>query len=112
MKVSFDGVGQVCATFLGGGLTDGQVVKMSGSGTVAACKAGDLFCGVAMCCKDDACSVQVGGFVTVGFSGTAPAAGWCELAADGEGGVKTAEAGVKCLVVDVDATAETVTIML
>ena len=112
MKVSFDGVGQVCATFLGGGLKDGQVVKMSGSGTVNACEAGDLFCGVAMCCKDDACSVQVGGFVTVGFSDTAPAAGWCELAADGKGGVKTAKGGVRCLVADVDSTANTVTILL
>ena len=112
MKVSFDGVGQICATFLGSGLTDGQVVKMSGNGTVEACKAGDLFCGVAMCCKDDACSVQVGGFVTVGFSGTAPETGWCGLAADGEGGVKTAEGGIKCLVADVDSTASTMTIML
>ena len=112
MNVSFDGVGQVCATFLGKGLKDGHVVKLSGSGTAAACKAGDLFCGVAMCCKDDACSVQVGGFVTVGFSGTAPEAGWTELAADGEGGVKIAGDGVKCLVADVDAASETVTIML
>ena len=36
MSVSFHGIGQVCATFLGDG-TEGQVVKMSGKGTVAAC---------------------------------------------------------------------------
>lgn len=34
MSVSFEGVGQVCATFLGGGLTRGQVVRMTGSGEV------------------------------------------------------------------------------
>ena len=112
MSVSFEGVGQVCATFLGGGLTEGQVVKMAGNGTVGACKADDLFCGVALCCKDDACTVQVGGFVTVEYSGTAPTVGWNELAADGKGGVKAASGGVACLAADVDTTAKTVTIML
>ena len=48
MSVSFHGIGQVCATFLGDG-TEGQVVKMSGKGTVAACSAGESFCGVALC---------------------------------------------------------------
>ena len=112
-SISFEGVGPVCATFLGGGLTEGHVVKMTGSGAVGACAADDLFCGVALCCKDDACTVQVGGFVSVGYSGTAPKAGWNELAADGKGGVKTASgSGVTCLAADVDTTAKTVTIML
>ena len=54
MSVSFEGVGQVCATFLGGGLTEGHVVKLTGSGTVGSCEADDAFCGAAVCCKDDA----------------------------------------------------------
>ena len=113
MSVSFEGVGQVCATFLGGGLTEGQVVKMTGTGTVGSCGATDAFCGVALCCKEDACTVQVGGFVSVSYSGTAPVVGWQTLAADGKGGVKTAESGsVTCPVVDVDTTAKTVTILL
>lgn len=113
MSVSFEGVGQVCATFLGGGLTEGQVVKMTGSGTVGACAADDAFCGVALCCKDDACTVQVGGFVSAKYTGTAPGVGWAALAADGKGGVKTAsEGGVMCLVAQVDTTAKTATIML
>ncbi len=126
MKVSFEGVGQVCATFLGDKLTEGQTVKMTGNGTVGACAADDVFCGVAVCCKDDACTVQVGGFVTVGYTGTAPGVGWQALSANGSGGVKTAggaEAasegsvktasdGVNCLVVNVDTTAKTVTILL
>ena len=113
MSVSFEGVGQVCATFLGGNLAEGQVVKMKSGGTVAACSADDPFCGVALCCKDDACTVQVSGFVTVGYSGAAPAVGWCSLAADGKGGVKTAASGgTPCLVADMDTTGKTVTIML
>lgn len=113
MTVSFEGVGQVCATFLGGGLTEGHVVKLTGNGTVGECAADDAFCGVAVCCKDDACTVQVGGFVSVRYTGTAPAAGWRALAADGTGGVKAAASGgVNCLVADVDTTAKTVTIML
>lgn len=113
MTVSFEGVGQVCATFLGGGLTEGHVVKLTGNGTVGACAADDAFCGVAVCCKDDACTVQVGGFVSVGYTGTAPAAGWKALAADGSGGVKAVTSGgVTCLVADVNTTAKTVTIKL
>ena len=129
MSVSFEGVGQVCATFLGGKLTEGHVVKLTGSGTVGACSAGDSFIGVALCCKDDACTVQVGGFVTVGYTGAAPAAGWCALTADGNGGVKAAageaaaasesagttaaaESGRLLPVVGVDTTAKTVTILL
>ena len=76
MSVSFDGVGQVCATFLGSGLGEGQVVRMAGNGTVCACGDGESFCGVTLCCKDDACTVQVRGFVTVRYSGAAPGTGW------------------------------------
>ena len=113
MSISFEGVGQVCATFLGGSLTEGQVVKMTSGGTVGACSAGDPFCGVALCCKDDACAVQVRGFVSVSYSGTAPTVGWNTLAADGNGGVKTVTSGgMTCLAADVDTTAKTVTIML
>ena len=113
MSVSFEGVGQVCATFLGDGLTEGHVVKLTGNGTVGNCDAGDPFCGVAICCKDDACTVQVCGFITVGYSGSAPAVGWTALAADGNGGVKADGDDCRKLpVVDVDATAETVTILL
>ena len=47
MSVSFHGIGQVCATFLGTG-TEGQVVKMSDRDTVAPCSDGNSFCGVAL----------------------------------------------------------------
>ncbi len=112
MTVSFNGIGQVNATFLGEGLAENTMVKMSGSGTVAACADGDSFCGKTLCCKDDACTVQVGGFLTVGYSGTAPALGWTALAADGAGGVKSASGGRTYLVAAVDTVSKTVTIML
>ena len=57
MSVSFEGIGQVCATFLGAGLTEGCVVKAAGGGAVEACGDGDSFCGAALCCKEDRKSV-------------------------------------------------------
>ena len=92
MSVSFHGIGQVCATFLGTG-TEGQVVKMSDRDTVAPCSDGNSFCGVAVCVKDDACCVQVAGFVTVPYSSTVPSVGYAKLSANGAGGVKTDESG-------------------
>ena len=112
MSISFQGIGQVCATFLCGTVAEGQLVKVSGRGTVAACDDGDGFCGVAVCKKDDACAVQVAGFVTVPYSGTEPAPGYAALAADGSGGVKSVESGREYLVADADTTAKTVTILL
>ncbi len=113
MSISFHGIGQVCATFLGDHITEGHVVKMSDRGAAAACSDGNDFFGVAMCCKDDACSVQVKGFVTVGYSGTVPAVGWTALAANSSGGVRSVSSGGRSyLVVNTDTTAKTVTIML
>jgi len=111
MSVSFEGVGQVCATFLGSDVAEGSVVKLTGNGTVGPCGAGDPFCGAVLCRKDDACTVQVCGFVTVGYSGTAPAVGWTALCADGNGGVK-AGGDRQMPVADVDTAAKTVTILL
>ena len=106
MSVSFDGVGQVCATFLGSGIEEGQAVKVSGWGTAAVCGDGESFCGAAICCRDGACTVQVSGFLTLGYTGTAPAAGPVKLCGYGQGGVTA------CLAVDADSAAKTVTILL
>ena len=112
MSISFEGVGQVCATFWGESLTEGHVVKITENGTVGPCAAGEAFCGVVLRAAGDACAVQVGGFVTVDYSGDAPALGRVCLAADGNGGVKSAGDGVACLAAGVDTTAKTVTILL
>lgn len=110
--VSFNGIGQWCATFLGEDITLGSVVKVGSARTVAACAAGDPFCGVAVAGRDGAYSVQVGGFVTVGYSDAAPAVGFTGLSADGSGGVKSDESGVKRWVAECDETAKTVTVLL
>ncbi len=114
MKLSYEGIGQWAATFSAAGAVVGEVVKLSENGTVAACNADEEFCGVVLSTSraGDACAVALGGLVTTGYSGTAPALGWSGLHADGTGGVKAAAAGRSHLVVDVDADGKTVTFTL
>ena len=116
MNVSYEGIGQWAATFACSDVSEGQVVKVSAGGTMAKCSAGDGFDGVVLSVARDgkACSAAMGGMVTVSYSGsTAPTAGRNLLAADGSGGVTVASTGGKSyLAVEVDTTAETVTIVL
>lgn len=102
-KVSFEGIGEVAATFAcGTGVQEGQVVKLTGNGAVGACAAKERFCGVALCVKDGYAAVQVGGLARV-KAGTGVAAGWVKLSADGTGGVqKDDDTGTEYLVVSVD----------
>ena len=45
-RVSFEGIGEVMATFYAGeGVKGGQVVKLGGDGEVAPCAAGERFFG-------------------------------------------------------------------
>ena len=114
MKLSYEGIGQWAATFACTEAAEGELVKISGSGAVAACGDGDDFCGMVLSVSrgGDACSVALGGMVTAGYTGSTPALGWSGLAGDGAGGVKTSESGREYLVVDVDTTAQTVTFAL
>jgi hypothetical protein len=101
-KISFDGVGEVVATFaVGEDVTGGQVVKVTENATVGLCQAGDKFCGVALIPRAGFGGVQVKGFMTVRYSG-ALSLGKASLVADGTGGVKAAENGVEALVVNLD----------
>ena len=113
MKSSYEGIGQWAATFACGDIAEGQVVKISGNGEVAACADGDQFCGVVISIGHDkqACAVAMGGLVTVPYTGTAPALGWTGLAADANGGIKAAE-GHEYMVVDVDENGQTITFAL
>ena len=114
MKFSYEGIGQWAATFACSNLQEGAVVKIGGNSTVAACGDGDAFCGQVIACAADgkACSVAMGGLVTASYSGTAPAAGWGKLSADGSNGVKADSNGTDYLIVAVDTTAKTVTFAL
>ncbi|MCI2057952.1 MAG: DUF2190 family protein [Oscillibacter sp.] len=114
MKLSYEAIGQWCATFACSGVSEGQVVKISANDTAAACSDSDAFAGVAVSVAHggEACSVQLGGMVSVPYSGTAPAVGWTTLTADENGGVKAASTGKTYLTVHTDTAAKTVTFVL
>lgn len=114
MSISFEGIGQWAATFSCIGVQEGDLVKISGNGQVAVCSADDRFCGQAVSLGRDAsaCSVQLGGFITAGYTGTVPVPGYAGLSADGSGGVKADAAGRVYLVAAVDTAAATVTFAL
>ena len=93
-KISFEGIGEVAATFAcEDGVEAGKTVKVTGTGLVGPCAAGDRFCGVALSVKDGYAAVQVAGLVTLAVSGQGVSEGWLRLTADGSGGVKMAGDG-------------------
>ena len=104
MNVSFEGIGHLIATFAAENGQEGQVCKLSDNGTVAACQAEEVFCGVMQSIRGDYAGVQLHGFAKVSYSGSAPAVGYNKLVADGNGGVKTGN-GKEYLVVSVDTEA-------
>ena len=110
MNVSFEEIGRLAVTFGHEGCEGGQVCKVSGSGTVVPCAAGDKFCGIVEGVRGDYAAVQVAGFVEVAYSGSV-ALGYVNLCADGNGGVKAGE-GREYLVVSVDENAGTAIFML
>ena len=97
MSISFEGIGEVTATFLAeedSAVKPGNVVCITGNNTVGLGTAGTVPCGVAATVSEDGhVGVQLGGLAEVAWSGTtAPSAGWNTLAADGSGGVKVVAA--------------------
>ena len=114
MNISFQGYMENEATFLAAGtLTPGHPVTVSGNGTVAESKAGELFAGVVKRQEDGYAAVQTHGFVTLGYDAdNAPTLGMCGLAAAGSGLVKKLASGRMALVVSLDATAKTAGIIL
>lgn len=116
MDICFEGVGQVAATFQvsGEGVQPGMAVTLADSGTVGLGADGGLPCGVVLGgVRGGAATVQIGGAAKVAYTGTAPKAGWQQLALDGQGGVKTVTTGgLNCLVLAVDADAKAAVIKL
>lgn len=115
MKVSFEGIGESVVTFYSdseNSIAAGTPLKMSGNAEVAACGDGERFFGVSLASDGDFAAVQTGGYVELSYSGAAPAVGFATLAADGNGGVKTADGGGEFLVVDVDTANNIIGIML
>ncbi|MBQ7566137.1 MAG: hypothetical protein IJT18_03375 [Oscillospiraceae bacterium] len=107
--VKFDSIHSDLVTFAAAsGLTAGSVCKVTANGTVGACSAGDAFCGVAGPIRGGMTGVQLHGYLLLPYTGTAPTVGMGVLAANGTGGVKTAESGRTCCIVSVDTAAKTV----
>ena len=111
MSVSFGGIGEIAATFMTSGtIKAGDTVKMAASGTVTACAAGERFCGVVLGGESGGhAAVQVGGYVKLPYTGSAPTVGYGCLEAAGDGKVQVdADGTSEVLIVDVDTAAETV----
>lgn len=91
-KVSFEGIGEVAATFFTEGTVKrGHVVKIGGDSKVEACASGERFCGVALGdAKDGFAAVQIQGCAQVKCADDTVTVGYVKLTADGTGGVKKA----------------------
>ena len=77
MTVSFMGWKERAATFEADEeLKAGSVAKVSGSGEVSACSAGDKFAGIVLSCRGGFAAVQLEGYAEVPYTGTAPSAGY------------------------------------
>lgn len=114
MAISFNGIGDITATFYGD-VEEGDIVKVSSSKTVTKAAQGEEFTGICRASSDDICAVTVRGFMTLGYSGAAPSIGNVNLACAGNNKVKVSsadEAEIDALVVDVDTTEKSVTILL
>lgn len=114
MSISFGGIGEMCVTFMAEtSVKKGNPVKMSTDNTVTVCADGDRMIGVAVDVSDDGyATVQLSGYVTVGYTGTAPTVGFTALAANGDGGVKVLSSGGEFLVLNVDTATNSVGIII
>ena len=112
MKVAFNGIGRVSATFLADSNKVGNVCKMARNETVKACSSGDEFIGVMEAYRGGYGSIMLHGFAEVAYTGTAPAVGYAKLVADGYGGVKVGESMKVRLVAAVDEDRKTAVIEL
>lgn len=113
MFISFENVGQVCATFYcDGTVAVGAPCSMSRAGTVGACGDEENFVGVVAAVRDNCANVIVRGFVTVPYSGTTPGIGYCLLTGDGAGNIKVCVDGNSYFVATVDTANHTATILL
>lgn len=98
-NILYNGIGEVCATCaVEGEVTGESVVALNAAGAAVPCAAGAAFVGVARQPRGGYTCVQFKGFACVSCTGGLTL-GWNTLAADGKGGVKAADSGVKALVV-------------
>ena len=112
MNISFEEIGHLSVTLPACQCHVGLVCKVAPSGQAAACISKEAICGVVEAIRGETAAVQIHGFVTQPYTGTAPVPGWCGLAANGTGGVQVEAAAHKYLVVRVDTGKKHVTFEL
>lgn len=114
MEISFEGIGQVIASFRAeSGVKPGMAVAITENGTVGLGTAGDTVCGKVISVRSGMAAVQIGGMAQLDYSGTAPALGMDCLAVDGAGKVKKdTEQTAGCKIVSVNTTDSTVIVVL
>ena len=107
--VGFDGIGSMVITVKDGGVVLSEPCCFVGGKAMVKAEEAEAFQGICLWQRDGIAGVQVDGFVTLPYTGTAPAVGFDILAADGNGGVRTAASGKSRMIVDVDSVLKTVT---
>ncbi len=112
MSISFKGFNEQILTFkVQGEIENGSLVKMSDSATVVPCENGDDFVGIAVHVHGSIASVQVGGYASLPYSGSAPALGRCTISAADSAQIKSG--GDKTVtVIELDETNSTAGILL
>ena len=104
MKVNFNGFNEGVTTFLADSTVTaaGQPVKMASSGTVAACGAGEPFCGITVGVRDGFTAVQMTGYIRVQTAALL-SVGYQKLAVNAAGKVASNENGREYLVLDANS---------
>ena len=116
-KIDYEGIGNdVRVTLKHSTLTKGtdelKPVKISDDDTVAKPSDNDDFHGVVESIEKKFCTVQLTGFVSLTYSGTAPSLGYQGLRSAGSGKVEVNANSQKRLVVNVDSTNKNIKVFL
>ena len=93
MSISFKGYGENVLTFESKVSEAGVPVTVAEECTVRAAAADKDFIGITCEVNGEVAGVIMDGYVEMTYTGNTPAYGYCNLVADGSGGVKVAASG-------------------
>lgn len=111
--ISYQSIAQECASFYADvPIAAGVPCKMSQNDSIVSAVKNDAFIGVTVGQRDNMVTVAVRGFVTVRYSGNAPAVGRTGLCTGDNGTVTASTSGQVYLVVNADTVKKTVTFLL
>ena len=112
MSVSYEGIGYLAVTLPNRNCTVGQLCTLNLSGQGVNAGDGETFLGVVEAVDGKKMAVQIEGFVTMKYSGTAPSLGYVKLSSNGNGGVRVNNAGREYLVLECNNDTSTVIMKL